>query len=78
TTPGVFIEEITKLPNSIALIDTAMPVFIGYTEKIPAGYNIDDNDNEKLKISSLLEYEDKFGKAKKENILLKDVKDKGT
>lgn len=78
TTPGVFIEEITKLPNSIALIDTAMPVFIGYTEKIPAGYNIDDNDNEKLKISSLLEYEEKFGKAKKENILLKDVKDKGT
>jgi uncharacterized protein len=78
TTPGVSIEEITKLPNSVALVDTAKPVFIGYTERIPEGYNINDNNNEKLTISSLLEYEDKFGKAKKESIRLKDVKDKGT
>lgn len=78
TTPGVSIEEITKLPNSVTLVDTAKPVFIGYTERIPEGYNINDNNNEKLTISSLLEYEDKFGKAKKESIRLKDVKDKGT
>ncbi|WP_346985756.1 hypothetical protein [Chryseobacterium sp. POE27] len=65
TTPGVSIEEITKLPNSVTLVDTAKPVFIGYTERIPEGYNINDNNNEKLTISSLLEYEDKFGKAKK-------------
>jgi phage tail sheath protein FI len=77
TTPGVSVEEITGLPNSVSLIDTAIPVFIGYTELIPEGYNIDDDDNKKLKISSLLEYEDKFGKAKKEIIQLKDVKDKG-
>jgi phage tail sheath protein FI len=77
TTPGVSVEEITKLPNSIALIDTAMPVFIGYTELIPEGYDINNSKNEKLKISSLLEYEDKFGYAKKESIQLKDTKDKG-
>lgn len=77
TTPGVSVEEITKLPHSIALVDTAIPVFIGYTEKIPEGYNINDIYNEKLKISSLLEYEDKFGYAKKESIQLKDIKDKG-
>jgi len=77
TTPGVSVEEITKLPHSIALIDTAIPVFIGYTEQIPEGYNINDIYNEKLKISSLLEYEDKFGYAKKESIQLKDTKDKG-
>lgn len=77
TTPGVSVEEITGLPNSVSLIDTAIPVFIGYTELIPEGYNIDDDNNKKLKISSLLEYEDKFGKAKKEIIQLKDVKDKG-
>jgi phage tail sheath protein FI len=76
-TPGVSVEEITKLPYSVTLVDTATPVFIGYTELIPEGYNINDNNNEKLKISSLLEYEDKFGKAKKESIQLKDIKDKG-
>ncbi|MCI3939513.1 hypothetical protein MQX03_20265 [Chryseobacterium aahli] len=75
TTPGVSVEEITKLPYSIALVDTAIPAFIGYTELIPEGYNI--NENKKLKISSLLEYEDKFGYAKKESIQLKDIKDKG-
>lgn len=72
TTPGVSVEEITKLPYSIALVDTAIPTFIGYTELIPEGYNINDNENKKLKISSLLEYEDKFGYAKKESIQLKD------
>ncbi|WP_102981205.1 phage tail sheath family protein [Chryseobacterium scophthalmum] len=86
TTPGVSVEEITKLPYSIALIDTAIPTFIGYTDKIPEGYDINDNTNaininnntnKNLKISSLLEFEDKFGKAKLESIQLKDTKDKG-
>lgn len=77
TTPGVSVEEITKLPYSIALIDTAIPVFIGYTDQIPEGYDINDVNNKKLKISSLLEYEDKFGTAKKESLQLKDTKDKG-
>lgn len=77
TTPGVSVEEITKLPYSIALIDTAIPVFIGYTDQIPEGYDINDVNNKKLKISSLLEYEDKFGKAKLESLQLKDTKDKG-
>lgn len=77
TTPGVSVEEITKLPYSIALIDTAIPTFIGYTDQIPEGYDINDVNNKKLKISSLLEYEDKFGKAKKESLQLKDTKDKG-
>ncbi|KFF10899.1 hypothetical protein IW15_17135 [Chryseobacterium soli] len=71
TTPGVSVEEITKLPYSIALIETAIPTFIGYTEEIPADYN------KPLKISSLFEYEQKFGAAKKESIRLKDVEGKG-
>ncbi|REC54346.1 hypothetical protein DRF62_10110 [Chryseobacterium piscium] len=77
TTPGVSVEEITKLPYSIALIDTAIPVFIGYTDQIPEGYDLNDVNNKKLKISSLLEFEDKFGKAKLESLQLKDTKDKG-
>ena len=31
-TPGVFVEEIPKLPPSVAQVETALPAFIGYTE----------------------------------------------
>lgn len=72
TTPGVSVEEITALPNSVSLIDTAIPVFIGYTDLTPADHTAP------LSISSLMEYEKYFGKAKKERIRLKDTKDKGT
>ncbi|MDT0686998.1 phage tail sheath family protein [Autumnicola psychrophila] len=59
-TPGVYIKEIPKLPPSIAQVETAIPAFIGYTEKA-----IDDRGNTLLKepkrITSLLEYERFFG-----------------
>ena len=32
-TPGVYINEISTLPPSIAQVSTAIPAFIGYTEK---------------------------------------------
>ncbi|MEO6455358.1 MAG: phage tail sheath C-terminal domain-containing protein [Ginsengibacter sp.] len=32
-TPGVYVEEISKLPPSVAQVETAIPAFIGYTEK---------------------------------------------
>jgi phage tail sheath protein FI len=32
-TPGVYVEEITKFPPSIAPVETAIPAFIGYTAK---------------------------------------------
>ncbi len=32
-TPGVYVKEIRTLPPSVAGLDTAIPVFIGYTEK---------------------------------------------
>ncbi|MFS4473616.1 phage tail sheath family protein [Chryseobacterium sp. T20] len=70
-TPGVSVEEITKLPYSVAYIETAMPAFIGYTELLPVG------SNEPFIIRSLLEYEQYFGKAKEENIQLQDVEGKG-
>ena len=31
-TPGVYIQEISTLPASIAPVATAIPAFIGYTE----------------------------------------------
>ncbi len=57
-TPGVYVEEITKLPPSVAPVNTAIPAFIGYTEKRP--------DAEPHRITSMLEYEELFGRANNE------------
>ncbi len=59
-TPGVYIEEIPKLPPSIAQVETAVPVFIGYTEN---AFNRrgEEQRNFPLKITSMLEYENFFG-----------------
>jgi uncharacterized protein len=57
-TPGVYVEEIAKFPPSVAQVETAIPAFVGYTEKGPK--------NEPTRISSILEYETLFGKAKNE------------
>ncbi len=59
-TPGVYIEEIPKLPPSIAQVETAIPAFIGYTEKSIDDTG-DDLKNEPKRISSMLEYERLFG-----------------
>jgi phage tail sheath protein FI len=57
-TPGVFVEEISTLPPSIAEVETAIPAFIGYTEK--------GTINVPKKITSLLEYQLNFGSAEPE------------
>lgn len=59
-TPGVYVEEVAKLPLSVAAVETAIPVFIGYTEiaqKLVPG----DLAGQPTKICSLLEYEERFG-----------------
>ncbi|GEJ45775.1 MULTISPECIES: phage tail sheath C-terminal domain-containing protein [unclassified Chryseobacterium] len=71
TAPGVSVEEISRLPYSVALVETAIPAFIGYTELTPVDYD------KPLKISSLLEYEQYFGHAKKESLQLRDIQGKG-
>jgi len=56
-TPGIYVEEISTLPPSVAEIATAIPAFIGYTEK-HAG------DQPMIKeIRSLRDYEESFGQA---------------
>ncbi len=65
-TPGVYIEEIPHLPPSIASVETAIPAFIGYTEKAQwkaAG----DLVKKPWRIESLLEYEQYFGYPSPEN-----------
>ncbi len=59
-TPGVYIEEIPKLPPSIASVETAIPAFIGYTEKAQWKKE-DDLINKPWRIESMLQYEQYFG-----------------
>lgn len=59
-TPGVYIEEIPKFPPSIAQVETAIPAFIGYTEKAVDARG-ESLINEPKRIASLLEYERFFG-----------------
>ena len=66
-TPGVYIEEISKFPPSVAQVETAIPAFIGYTEKAER-LNGDTLHLDPTRITSLLEYETYFGTAKSETI----------
>ena len=59
-TPGVYIEEIPHLPPSIASVETAIPAFIGYTEKAQ-WKEPGDLINKPWRIESLLQYEQYFG-----------------
>jgi phage tail sheath protein FI len=52
-TPGVYVEEISTLPPSVAEVSTAIPAFLGYTEKAPT--------ESIARVSTLLEYEELFG-----------------
>lgn len=61
TTPGVYIEEIPHFPSSVVAVETAVPAFIGYTEKAE-GKQPGDLLRKPLRIQSLPEYEQYFGK----------------
>jgi hypothetical protein len=60
-TPGVYIEEIPKFPPSVAQVETAIPAFIGYTQK--ASRDGEDLTLKPTRITSLLEYTEYFGEA---------------
>ena len=60
-TPGVYVEEISTLPPSVAEVATAVPAFIGYSEVGPA----DDADPVVARITSLLEFKTLFGRAQR-------------
>ena len=67
-TPGVYIEEIPTLPPSVAEVSTAIPAFIGHTEKGPAVE----------RINTLLEYEELFGGAKPTGFTVQTRADEST
>ena len=62
TTPGVYVNEISTLPPSVAGVSTAIPAFVGYVEKA-------ERNGEGIplftpvRITSFLEYQSLFGGA---------------
>ena len=59
-TPGVFVKEINTFPPSVVPVETAIPAFVGYTEKAIAA----DGSSLSLqptRIESLLDFETYFG-----------------
>lgn len=66
-TPDVYIEEISIFPPSVAEVATAIPAFIGYTEKAKEK-NAGDLDFTPYKISSMVEYAETFGGAPPVNV----------
>ena len=58
-TPGVYIVEKNAFPNSIVPVPTAVPAFIGHTEKAEDGHK--SLTNVPFRISSMLEYHQSFG-----------------
>lgn len=59
-TPGVFVEEISLFPPSVAAVATAIPAFIGYAAQHENGEG-ESLQNVPVRITSLLEYETLFG-----------------
>lgn len=58
-TPGVYVKEISRLPLSVAPVETAIPSFTGFTEK--DAYNGSSLLNKPARLNSLKEYEAIFG-----------------
>ncbi|HMB93129.1 MAG TPA: hypothetical protein VKP65_19920, partial [Rhodothermales bacterium] len=60
-TPGVYVKEVSLFPPSVAEVETAIPAFIGYTER--ADENGTSLTNVPTRIKSLLEFRELFGGA---------------
>lgn len=73
-TPGVYVEEISTLPVSVAQVETAIPAFIGYTE-IARERVDDDLLNIPTRITSMVEYREKFGGPQVEDFAVDIVED---
>lgn len=75
-TPGVYIVEKSAFPNSVVEAPTAIPVFIGITEKAVNGK--DELKGKPWKISSMTEYLKYFGGGPEEKFILSINKTDGT
>lgn len=75
-TPGVYIVEKNAFPNSVVEVETAVPAFVGYTQK--AENRGAPLRNKPFRIASMAEFEQFFGGPPKPifNIVEVDPKDK--
>jgi uncharacterized protein len=73
-TPDVYIEEISVFPPSVAEVETAIPAFIGYTEKAIKNAT-NDLILKPTKIYSLKEYEQYYGYPKDDAIAIAVIDD---
>lgn len=69
-TPGVYIEEKSAFASSVVPVATAVPVFLGYTQK--AARSSKSLKNVPTKISSFAEFEQFFGGAPKVKFNISD------
>lgn len=76
-TPGVYVEEISTLPPSVAQVETAIPAFIGYTQ-IADEKTTDDLLNVPKRITSMVEYRQFFGGPMVETFTVDIVEDDST
>lgn len=72
-TPGVYIVEKNAFPNSVVEVATAVPAFIGYTEK--ADNNNKPLNNKPWRITSMSEYRKYFGGAPEATFKLAELAD---
>lgn len=72
-TPGVYTKELDAFPPSIVGVDTAVPVFIGYTETAQqSGRSL---HMQPIRIDSLVEYQALFGGSYQHSFTLKLLSD---
>lgn len=72
-TPGVYIVEKNAFPNSVVEVETAVPAFIGYTQK--AEYKGRSLINKPTKITSMAEFHEYFGFAPNPQFSIEDAMD---
>lgn len=68
-TPGVYVQEISTLPGTVAEVQSAIPAFIGYTQKIR--YDGRALQGIPERIASLKDFEERFGKGS--DVYLKNI-----
>lgn len=74
-TPGVYILDNSNFPPSVSQVETAIPAFIGYTEKA-VNKEKDSLSLVPTRIKSLLEFEEYFGLALNEDSITVTINDK--
>ncbi|MGD1841158.1 MAG: phage tail sheath family protein [Thermonemataceae bacterium] len=74
-TPGVYVEEKNAFPSSVVAVSTAVPAFIGYTEKVTS--NGQSLVNTPVRISSLSEFINMFGEGFKSNFAIEETTGEG-